>query len=252
MIVPKKVLSIIKKNVDINYSPITKEEKNKLQLLCDSINKEFNIKMTLSQIILFRNSIVYLLSKKVGTYVLKKGEDIMKRYNNKESIIDIANKYNVPPMSIVYQILMENKNESHKIQHIIKHTSLLPEDIQVQMKTIEKHDPIFWYNVTCPTIKIDKSKFPYIIRHKTKKIKHPSLLFKNPFSYKGITINWIEFKNFSFLEHKLFIHDIKKTLFNFNKFGHGLILYLDIICTKTFMKKIDVNIDTYASFCKCY
>jgi hypothetical protein len=254
-IVSHKIIKEIKKHLNVHYTPITTKEKSDLITLCNRLNDE-NTKLNLSpvQLMAIRDSFIYLLSKRVGSFVFKNGEDIMKMYKNHISILDIAGYYNVPPMSIVYQILVENKNESHKIQLIINKSSLLPKDIQSQMKSIVTHDPTHWYTYKIPNVfnKINKLKCPYCVKYDTKQLgKRPSVMFKYDCEYKKESfINWIEFKNYTLFDDDIFLHDIKKTLFNFSRFGTGLILFLDIICTKSFITKISVTIDTYDLFIK--
>lgn len=253
-IVSKKVIKEIKKHINIHYDVITTEEKKELTDLCSKLNKENKkISLHIGQLVMIRNSFIYLLSKRVGTFVLKLGENIMKMYKDNMHIIDIAKHYNLPPMSIVCQILMESGLESHKIQKAINKPSLLPDDIQSQMKSIIRHDPMHWYQYKIPKIidKINKLNCSYVIKQNTRHTgKQPSILFKSACEYNGNLLNWIELKNYILFDDNIFLHDINKTLFNFNRFGHGLILFLDIVCTKSFINKLSVVIDTYTEFVK--
>lgn len=249
MEIPSKLLKNINKyfSEHIKYNKLTTGEKNKIISDIVEICKIYNIVISPSNIIDMRNTFIYLLSKTKGTSAHRIGDTILLEYMNKIPIMDIAKKYKLPPMSIVNQILIETKYESHKIDKMIKKQTL-PKDIQSQMPKIIKSDPLFWFSCNIPNIntKLSKLNCTYRLKYDLRKQgKCPDILFDNNCTYKRRVFKWIVFKPYILFNSTLHIHDIQKTVNNFSRFGTGLILYNDIICSKSFIKKIEAYVDTY-------
>lgn len=241
----KDINIFLKQN--IKYTKLSTSEQSVFVNNFKKIIKKHNVTLNPSQIIQIRDTFIYLLSKTKGTYVHRIGDTIFTEYKNKLPIIDIANKYELPPMSVVNQILIETKHESHKIEKMIK-KQMLPKEIQIQMPEIMKSDPMFWFSCTIPNIhnKLNDLKCPYKLKYDLRKMgKCPDILFDTVCTYKRKSFNWIVFKPYTLFNNKLHMHDIQKTILNFNRFGVGLILYNEVICSKSFIKKIKVHIDTY-------
>ncbi len=229
------------------YTKLSNEEYNKLVSDINEITSSYNITMEHSDIISMYNTFVYLLSKTRGTYAHRIGDIIFSEYNNKMKILDIAKKYDLPPMSILRQILIENKYESHNIEKKLKKQSL-PKNIRLQMSDIMKHDPSFWYTLKIPNMqsKINKLKCMYVTKYDlSEQGKHPDILFNTECNYNKKRFRWIVFKPYILFDSSLHLHDIQKTVNNFKRFGPGIILYNNIICSRSFLKKIEVNVDLY-------
>lgn len=249
MAIPSKALKDINKyfNKHVKYGKLTTIER--IQLINDTITicKGHKIEISPMQLITMRDTFIYLLSKTKGTLAHRLGDNIMIDYNSKMSIINIAEKYDLPPMAIVNQILIENKYESHKIEKMIKKQKL-PKDIQGQMTEIMKIDPLFWFPCNIPNIhnKLNKLHCAYQIKYDLRKMgKCPDILFDNKCTYKRKSFSWIVFKPYILFDSPLHLHDIQKTVNNFSRFGTGLILYNDIVCSKSFIKKIESHVDVY-------
>lgn len=249
LIIPSKSINDIIKYLsnNIKYNKLTVSECNEYFAFISSINNNYKINVSNSQALSIRDTFIYLLSKTKGTKAHRLGDSIMIDYKNKINIIDISKKYDLPPMSIVRQILIENKYESHKIDKIIKKQSF-SKDIESQMPIIIKNDPNSWFSLKFPNIhkKINNLNCKYQLKYDLQKNgKHPDILFDKICVYKNDQFNWIVFKPYVLFNSKLHIHDIQKTVNNFQRFGKGLILYNDIICSKSFIKKINVSVNTY-------
>lgn len=245
----KDIIKYLYSNID--YSKLSSDDYSKLVNDIKSINKKYDINIDPYQIIYIRDTFIYLLSKTKGTYAHRIGEYIFLEYNNNVNIINIAHKYNIPPIDIVHQILIELKHESHDIEKIIKEKKL-PKDIQKQMSLINKYNPNTWFDVKVPklTEKINKLNSNYKTKKDLKKHgKCPDILFDSECLYKdNKKIKWIVFRPYILFDCDLHIRDIQKIVNNFNRFGNGLILYNDILCSKSFIKKINTYIDTFINF----
>lgn len=234
-------------NEKVEYNKLNTIEIAKLISDITDICKKNNSVISPSIIIDMRNTYIFLLSKTRGTFAHKIGDLILLDYIHKTPIIDIAKKYKLPSMSVVNQILIETKHESHKIEKMIK-KKMLPKEIQIQMSEIMKNDPIFWFNYNIPNIhdKINKLNCAYKLKYDLKKYgKCPDILFDNECIYKRKIFRWIVFKPYILFDSSLHIHDIQKTINNFKRFGQGIILYNNILCSKSFIKKIEIYVDIY-------
>jgi len=250
MAIPSKALKDINKCFAerVKYSRLNTIETSYLIKEVTSVCKKYKIMISPSIIIEMRDTFIYLLSKTKGTMAHRLGDSIILDYKSKMPILDIALKYELPPMAVINQILIETKHESHKIEKIIKKQTL-PKDIHLE--EIMKVDPLFWFPCNIPNIhgKLNKLKCEYKLKYDLKKMgKCPDILFINKCSYKRKSFTWIVFKPYILFDSPLHIHDIQKTINNFSRFGPGLILYNDIICSKSFIRKLDVYVDTYAFF----
>lgn len=249
MMISSKALKDINKYFDSNvkYSKLTTIERSVIISNINRICVTYKIQISPLKIINMRDTFIYLTSKTKGTYAHRIGDNIFIDYKNKIPIMDIAKKYELPPMSIVYQILIETKHETHKIEKMIK-KQLLPKEIQVQMSDIMKNDPMFWFPCNIPNIhsKLNNLNCSYKLKYDLKKQgKCPDILFDSVCTFHRKKFNWIVFKPYILFDSSLHLHDIQKTIINFSRFGTGLILYNDIICSRSFIKKIDAYVDTY-------
>lgn len=252
MILKSKHIKIINKylNDHINYSKLTNSQKNTLITDILLLLDQNNIYLAPNRILTIRDTFIYLLSKTKGTIAHKYGEFIFTDFNNSISVIDISKKYKIPPMAVLNQILIELKYESHKIEKIIKKQSL-PKEIylHIQLTELINMDPQHWYNYNVPNIydMLLNIKCSFTLKKNNKKNgKYPDVLFDNICDYKGQLFNWMVFKPYTLFDSTLHYRDIQKTLNNFNKLGTGIILYNDIICSKSFLKKIGVYVDLYS------
>lgn len=254
-IVPSKAIKDINNifNSNIKYSILSVNERNELAHQIININNKYDINVLPQQIIEIRNTFIFLLSKTQGTRAHRLGDEIMNNYKSKMTIIDIANTYGLPPMSIVYQILIEKKYESHIIDNMMKKHKL-PKDIQSQLADIVSCDPAFWYSCNIPNIysKLNRLKCNIKVKYDIKKEintdKCPDILIDEdgkPCVYKRQKFHWIVFKPYILFDNYLHTHDIQKTINNHSQLGTGLILYKDIICSKSYIKKMNVCINTY-------
>lgn len=245
-----KVFNEINKFIHDNleyYDQLSVPDHHKIICFVSNINKKYNISINLLKFIEMRNLHIYMLSKTKGTLANKYGESIYNDYKNNESIVSIASKYKLPPISILYQILIELKNETHNIDKLLMDNKKLPKQIQTQMRDIMTLNPILWipkYHIDIYSIaKKINTNFEYNINLKNR--KKPNILFDKEYTYKNISLQWIEVKYHMLYDNNLLLSDIKKILYKYNKYGKGLIVYSDIICSSSFKKKINVNINIY-------
>jgi hypothetical protein len=249
MIISSRILrdinSYIRKRLEY-YNQITLADQKDILLFLQLLQKKYNVDIKISQFIEMRNIYMLFLSKTKGIITSRYGNEIINAYNNKESIISISKKYNLPPINILYQILIELKNEFHIIKNLLKHTEKLPKDIQYQMDQIILSDPQSWIMQPYISIysNIIKLNTPFEYTDSNKK---PNILFVKPYIYKKIAFKWIHLRYHILFDNDLLLSDIKK-IEKYNKFGKGLILYTDIICSRSFLKKININVKTYDFF----
>jgi hypothetical protein len=245
MIVPSRVLKVIIKLITKfnTWTKISNNEYNEAINELKNINIKYKTNITINHYINIRNTYILLLFKTTGIIIHRLGDDIIKDYNNDISILQISKKYNFSPLSIIYQILIELKYESHKIEKMFKKNTL-PKNIQNQISNISQYDPIEWFpyiklNITD---KLKKIKCKYNI---VKINKEKLVLFDNKCKYNNVIFNWIMIKSYTLFNTELHLYDIQKTINKFKKYGNGVILYYDIICSKSFVKKIPIPTYTY-------
>lgn len=249
MTIPSKAFKDINKifNERVKYSRLTIVERSEIISDLVLINHRHGININPLYMLAMRDTFIYLLSKTKGTMAHRLGDVILLEYKSKIPIVNISKKYELPPMSIVRQILIETKHESHKIDNMIKR-KIFPKEMQPQMPDIMKNDPTFWFPCNIPNIhsKLSKLKCDYKLKYDLRKSgKCPDIMFDSACTYKRKTFNWIVFKPYILFDNNLHIHDIQKVISNFSRFGTGLILYNEIVCSKSFIKKINVYVDTY-------
>ena len=235
------------------YNKLSTMEQDNLVSNLNILNNKYKIVIQPQQIIYMRDTYVYLLSKTKGTQAHRVGDNIIVQYNKGIFIMDIAEQYNLPPMTVVRQILIEKKYESHKIDAMIKRYAL-PNPMLPQLSNILRNDPSFWFQYKHPNIynKLHKLqcniKIKYDIKKEKNIIKSPDILIDEqgkPCVFKKQLFHWIVFKPYILFDNYLHQHDIQKTINNFGHYGSGLILYNDIICSRSFLKKVDVSVNTY-------
>lgn len=233
----KKVLQFIHLRLEA-YKPITNKDAD----LIRKFIKENKFPLSVDQIIEIRNVYMYLLSKIKGTLASKLGEKIFNRYKNRESIIEIAKKYSLPPFSVLYQVLIELKNETHVIEKILQKPDIMPPDLKKQLKDIKNTIPGKWLTNYYPIIK-------KVLTH-AKKIGNATIngLF---ISYDKITVYrnkifiWIEICPHILFDHTLQSQVINKINIKYKNRGPGIILFPNIICSTSFLKNYN-NVYTFS------
>jgi hypothetical protein len=231
----------IHKNLEY-YSELNNKDKIEFNQFIKSLNKKYEITLDFNKVIEMRNVYIYLLSKRKGIIANRYGEKIITEYNASHNIVEIANKYNLPPMSILYQILIEQKNESHNIKKIIKRR-MYPEIILKQMPLIEKLDPGHWFinkKFNLPSI-VKKINVKCIYGIK----RSPKIKIIDPFLINDDLITWVDVKPYILFDNIISLVDANKTYNKYQHMGMGLILYSDIICSSAFIKKIKANINVF-------
>jgi hypothetical protein len=205
-----------------------------------------NQPISIDKFIEMRNVYMYMLYKRKGVLTSRYGEQIIKKYHDNEPIIQIANKYKLPPFSVLYQILIELKYETHIIEKMLIHHKRLPNNIRSQLPEIIKSNPVLWLNTVKCNIYHDIKKIGTEFIYKQKSA--PIILFKSTCTFNKIRFDWIEIKKYMIFDNKYLLSDINKTAHKYAKYGNGLVLYSDIICSPTFIKKIKCNIGLYSFF----
>lgn len=224
------------------YSEINTDDIKKIEQFLSKLP----IKIQLNKFIEMRNLYMYMLSKRKGILTNRYGDYIIKRYHNNESIIQIANKYKLPPLSVLYQILIELKYETHVIEKMLTHTKRMPSIIQQQLSDINKTNPLLWLPSINVNIYNDIKKLGVEFEYKKKLA--PLVIFRVICSYNKIQFNWIEIKKYMLFDNKLILMDINKTIHKYAKYGKGLVLFSDIICSPQFIKKLQCHVGNYMFF----
>lgn len=255
MIFNKNIISKLIKLIHSfsTYALLTLNEQLLLLEQLKKINSMFNINISNSQIICMRNTYVYLLFKKKGTKVHKYGENIYNDYNNKISIIDIANKYKLFPYQVFQQILIESKYDSDQIYKMMSFPNLLPLQMKKNAHILLDNNPNLWFNFNLPIQnvynKLRKLNCEYIVKYDLKKLgKCPDIIMNKNITYNNISFQWIEFKNYMIFDNNIILNDINHIATKYKRFGNGLLLYTDIICSKSFIKHLPVHIQSYHFF----
>ena len=253
MVISSKVLKDINNYIHKKleyYSKISNTDMKDIVNYLEYIFTKYNIKLDINKFIEMRDVYMYILSKSKGTLANKHGPEIINDYNKNIPIIKIAKRYKLPPMSILYQILIELKYESHIICKLLKSPSKLPKILRTQLPIVLKHTPLTWIRIPPIDIysKIKKIQMPFIYDTSQTKGKRPIIVFNELVVYKKKSFQWIEIKPFMLFDNKLLLSDANKSFNKFQRFGHGLVLYTDIICSRSFMNKLKVSIDTYTFF----
>lgn len=216
------------------YAPITD-----MSVIKKFLN-ETKIQIPISILIEIRDVYMYLLSKSKGTLANKLGEKIFMHYNNKKPILEIANIYSLPPFSILYQILIELKHETHVIEKMLKNPTLLPNDIKKQLKCIKNSIPEQWlpkYSISIRKVIFNAKKMGGIINNLF-------IRFNKLIVYKNKVFIWIDICPYILFDHSLQFKQIRRTNLKYKHIGPGLILFPNIVCSHAFIKQCG-NIETY-------
>lgn len=235
----------------VYYSPIKQEH---IYHIYDLLKKINNV-LSFTQIVYIRNLYMYMLSKRQGVVALRHGEEIYKLYKkDPQSIIKIAETYNLPPMNVVNQILCEIGKESHVIDNMMnKNNNRLPKNIQQQMPQLLQTDPAKWLNLDNDINNrliytlLTKKNIKFISNYSEGK-KVPSIVFDKTILFDGRRIKWIELIPHGIYDNDFLFSEHRKIHYIFRKLGQGLVVYTCIICSKPFIEKMLIPFTTYKYF----
>lgn len=242
------------------YCEIEENDLKEYKKFIDNINKKHKTELNFDKMIVLRNTYIYFLANSKGTIVNKYGNDIITSYNEGISVINIATKYRLPPISVLYQILIEKQYEYHQIKKMLLEPKLLPVDLKKQMSDINKYNPNHWlnFNKLCQASELwICTKTSIVKKIKTISDVHfsynmdnlPTIIFDKPISYKKINdIKWIDIRKHMIFNHKLIEHYINKIIKKYDHLGFGLIVFTDIYCSKKFLQPFKYKIVDYSFF----
>ena len=203
--------------------------------------KENKINLSVEDIIEIRNLYMHLLSNSKGTLANKLGDKIFSMYQKKESILNIAKKYSLPPYSVLYQILIELKNETQNIEKKLN-TGSLPTDLKDQFQIIKKTIPKKWL----PSYSNEIKKLIISIKKISKcKIIGHIVLFDKIICYNNKVFIWIYLSEYILFDYSLQLKRINLINNKYRHIGPGLILYPKIFCTPSFIKKNNIEKFTF-------
>jgi hypothetical protein len=240
------------------YSKLVKPDIIKCKKFIIHINDKYKTTLMLDKLIEMRTLYVYFLAISKGVITSRYGSNIINDYNHGLTVMSISTKYDLPPSSVLYQILIEKQYESHQIKKILKTLKDLPDDLINQIEIINLNTPNIWLNLDknyqgltiCSKIKAVIT-VPFVYNNdKKSKIKQPLITFNEDITYNGIKFKWIVVKNHMVFNHTLLLLYVNKIAKRFNHIGSGLILFSDIYCSKQFIQLLEANIGTYAFFDK--
>jgi len=240
------------------YSKLLNSDIKKCKTFILHINDKYKTSLTLDKLIEMRNLYVYFLAISKGVITSRYGSNIINDYSHGLTVISISTKYNLPPSSVLYQILIEKQYESHQIKKILKTLKDLPDDLKSQIEIINLSTPNIWLNLDkkyqglkiCNKIKAVIT-VPFIYNdEKNTKIKQPLITFNEDITYNSIKFKWIVVKNHMVFNNSLLLLYVNKIAKRFSHIGSGLILFSDIYCSNQFIQLLEVNIATYTFFDK--
>lgn len=226
----KTIITFIKNELEY-YSILSKDDIEK----CKNFIKNVCSDISLKDLIDIRNLYIYILSNSKGMVANKIGNNIITDFISNHDILLLANKYKLPPMVVLYQILIEQKYESHQIPNMLLNKKKLPNIIQSQLKDIHLHDPNKWFKFLYNNTFIDKIKKITSITFDIYDHKRFTIItFSNLVSYLNIKFNWLIIVKHIFFDIDIIRDYIKKEVYKYTKIGIGVILFSKIfITTKT-------------------
>jgi len=251
-----EIISYIHKHLEY-YSKIQKKDISNYTIFIESINKKNNLQLSLEKMIDLRDVYIYFLANSKGIIASRYGNDIFNDYTKGLNILDIANKYNLPPISVLYQVLIEKQYEYHQIKELLADIDKLPIDLKNQMSIINKYNPSYWLNFDklCQTLHLWICSKSQVIK-KIKTITDipfnyhtndlPSIIFDTVVTYKNLSFKWIIIKKHIIFNHPLIEKYIHKLIKKYNHLGQGLLIFTDIYCSKKFIQQFNIPIVDYS------
>jgi len=236
------------------YGPVDDDQRIIIKSFVDSINKKHNTNLSTSNIISIRNNEILNKISELNVDNLP-SETIISKFSDHESILDISQSLEIPPMLIVKCILRDMKFNKRSISDIIKNiyeskyiydtytidkylsdqikdaklnditsdiNSLKTKDIAQKYEDrlynfLRKENINFWTEDELRQNQTVEFGRPYLT---------PDVLLKEPIKINGDSIYWIDAKDYLLYNNKFMIKKVKaQALKYYNQYGLGALIF---------------------------
>lgn len=235
---PKEMIKSCQKfiqNMNLSFRP---EDRQKLTDEAAKLSKKYNMQIAEHQLISIRNMEIAL--NPYGLKALKYGAEILTDARSGISVLTISEKYHIPPMTVLKQILLEMNNSESDIRMMISNPDQLPDFLASQANDIFNADPRSKVNAE----KIRKASADYEVRlgnylkslgihfqteNELRKLNlqlTPDYLLTKPIIINDKKINWIDAKDYLMYESRLVAKSILRQSEKYTKaFGPGAMIF---------------------------
>lgn len=228
-----------------NYGPKTIELYNEYKLMAQALNNKYNIgtdnQINPDDLILIRQMLIPLMSRRLGIQALKVDEKIREKYDLLNgTILDIAKSLKLPPTVVLYQYMSTSYDRQTLLTNIKKYPSLVPARIMKQIPEIFNND------ITSPTykeiIRMESQQYEeklgnYLLSlgisflteselRKRGSRYTPDFKMTRPLFINGKEVNWIDAKNYPMFGAYLTLKDIADQAIKYTaEFGPGAMIF---------------------------
>ena len=227
-----------------SFGPVTAKEKEALTAEAERLRSKYGIEISTEQLVAVRNMEIALEAKKSGARALQLGPDMLAASNKGDSVIAIARRYRLPPMTVLKQILMElgftyeearelaTRDPENMPSNLAREARAIAEaDLGSRLNAVAIRDKSRAYEeaVKLHLQKLGlkfKTEEDLRTRKQTSPVLTPDFLLDEPVTIDGKVVHWIDAKDYPMFESKLVMRNLAIQNAKYNKaFGPGAMVF---------------------------
>lgn len=246
---PKKMVAAAIKFVRKlpGFGPVTDRERELLAAEAARLSKQHSATITGPQLVSIRNMEVALTAQRSGVRAQRFGEEIAKANRRGDSVLAIAARYNLPPVAVLRQILIEDGHSAQAVCAMISDPARLPEKLQREADAVFKADMGSRYNATrvranaatyedklaeylrgigLKFLTEDEIRLAHEERRSSGPLLTPDYLLTEKVRINGAPVHWIDAKAYAMYGSKLVAKGLVKQATKYNRaFGPGAMVF---------------------------
>lgn len=235
-----------------SFSPIDDSEKEYLKYGLILLNKQLKTNMTIDHLIYIRNIVISQLSKDYYNKVCKLSNKLLTHYDNGYTPLEIALKFNLPPIQVFKQIMYCKGISWKNINYMINYPNKQSIKMYHEINEVITNDHNSYLNMQLMAIQSEKYETEvnkYFIQlgiyfeteyelklqqieesNSGKPYATPDFYFPDSINIEvdgdSHIINWVDVKDYTLINIPLIIDSLEKQAAKYNKhFGKGAFMF---------------------------
>lgn len=222
------------------FGCVSSDDEDLIEKESERLSKYYNIEITKSSLNAWRNMEVAYMSQTSGVKALRLAPEIFAAYNRGDSVNILAQRYSLPPLSVLRQILLEEKNSASTVNAMISGRMHMPARLSKEFQEILHSD--LGSSINSEKIRLKSQEFEnklgrYLhnldihfeteeeLRSKNQ-VLTPDFLLTEPVIINGKLVYWIDAKDYPFYGSKLVSKKLNKSVQKYTKaFGPGALIF---------------------------
>ena len=228
------------------FGPVSPDERAALASEAARMSDKYGVRLGAGQLVSMRNMEVALAAQRCGTRAQRHGESILAASRAGESVLAIAARHKLPPMTVLRQILIEEGNSETEVRNLIASPGGLPPRLSREAQAIFEAD--LGSRLNADRIRMKSQAYEDAVGAHLRglgldfeteddlrrahsavaglPLVTPDFLLRRPVSIDGRRVAWIDAKDYPAVDSRLVMTSLKKQAKKYtDRFGPGAFVF---------------------------